>query len=91
MRTFTPYMDLCSGKCVTAFKNKKFYSKDDADKEIYDYLAGLEKWLDDKCSALGAVDGYDYNSGTEYGLRIAALEVQKRKKAVENQSSMGVE
>jgi len=49
---------------------------------LYSALEDLESWLDHECALCGAVDGYDYNSGFEYGLRKAALEVQKRKRAI---------
>ena len=45
-------------------------------------LKDLENWLDSECYKCGAVDGYDYNSGVEYGLRLAALEVKKRREAI---------
>ena len=48
--------------------------------ELYGALQDLENWLDHECALCGAVDGFDYNSGVEYGLRKAACEVQKRKK-----------
>jgi len=46
-----------------------------------DALEELEGLLDQKCAECGAVDGYDYNSGVEYGLRVAAIEAKKRKRA----------
>lgn len=46
-----------------------------------DALEELERWLDHECALCGAVDGYDYNSGVEYGLRKAAIEAKRRKRA----------
>jgi len=43
------------------------------------FLKDLENWLDDECVKCGAVDGYGYNSGVEYGLRKAAIEIKKRR------------
>lgn len=41
-------------------------------------LEGLPDWLESKRYALGAVDGYDYYSGQEYGLRVAQIEAERR-------------
>ncbi len=60
-----------------------FYPKSEVDAEIkrlHCVLDDLEGWLDNECALLGAVDGYGYSSGVEYGLRTAAIEVQKRKR-----------
>lgn len=40
-------------------------------------LKSIEEKLDSEAMSLGAVDGYDYNSGVEYGLRLAAIIVGK--------------
>jgi len=45
-------------------------------------LKDLEEWLLTESYSLGAVDGYDYNSGVEYGLRLAMIEIEKRIKAL---------
>lgn len=47
-----------------------------------DYLAGalrdVAAWCESERHAIGAVDGYDYRSGEEYGLRCAQIELEKR-------------
>ncbi len=41
-------------------------------------VADLQEWCRVERAALGAVDGYDYSSGQEYGLRRAEIEIEKR-------------
>lgn len=69
---------------------KLHYSVEMADKEPYlsldeviNSMKELEGWLDNESFGLGAVDGYDYNSGVEYGLRLASIETKKRIKALQ--------
>lgn len=51
--------------------------------EVINSMKELEGWLDNESFSLGAVDGYDYNSGVEYGLRLASIETKKRIKALQ--------
>ncbi|HWK65355.1 MAG TPA: hypothetical protein VNS34_10465 [Rhizobiaceae bacterium] len=41
-------------------------------------LKDLAAWCDEQRSKLGAVDGYNYASGEEYGLRRAQIEAERR-------------
>ena len=45
--------------------------------ELEDAFAVLENILDSEAMNLGAVDGYDYNSGVEYGFRRASIHVKE--------------
>lgn len=44
-------------------------------------ITDFQEWCRVERAALGAVDGYDYDSGQEYGLRRAEIEILKRLKA----------
>ncbi len=66
-------------------ESRSFYPKSEVDakiKRLHCVLDDLEGWLDNECILLGAVDGYGYSSGVEYGLRKAAIEVQRRKRLI---------
>ena len=39
----------------------------------------LRQWVDDKLCELDAADGYNYDSGVEYGLREVAIKMGKMK------------
>ena len=41
-------------------------------------LADAAEWCAIERGKLGAVDGYDYHSGEEYGLRRAEIELRRR-------------
>lgn len=41
-------------------------------------LRALADWCGAECNKLGVVDGYDYRSGEEYGLRCAQIEIERR-------------
>ncbi len=41
-------------------------------------LEDVASWCEDERAKLGAIDGYDYHSGEEYGLRRAQIELQRR-------------
>ena len=43
-------------------------------------LEDLANWCEAERSNLGAIDGYDYSSGQEYGLRRAQIEIETRLK-----------
>ena len=45
-------------------------------------VTDFQEWCRTERGALGAVDGYDYDSGQEYGLRRAEIEIEKRLKAL---------
>lgn len=40
-------------------------------------LTDLDAWLDQARAKIGAIDGYDYSSGEEFGLRCAQIQLQK--------------
>jgi hypothetical protein len=45
---------------------------------MIDPLTDFAAWCDEQRALLGAVDGYDYRSGEEYGLRRAQIEAERR-------------
>ncbi len=45
-------------------------------------ITDLQEWCRVERCALGAVDGYDYSSGQEYGLRRAEIEIEKQIQAL---------
>jgi hypothetical protein len=45
-------------------------------------LRDLAEWCAVERAMIGAVDGYDYRSGEEYGLRRAEIEITKRTAAL---------
>ncbi|WP_456722159.1 hypothetical protein [Bradyrhizobium sp. USDA 4350] len=45
---------------------------------VVDVLASLQDWCHQQRYAIGAVDGYDYRSGEEAGIREVEIEVAKR-------------
>ncbi len=49
-------------------------------------LRALSGWCAQERSLLGAVDGYNYSSGQEYGLRRAEIEIEKRLRALPTSS-----
>lgn len=56
--------------------------------EIERLQAALEdaaSWCENERAMLGAVDGYDYHSGEEYGLRRAQIELRRRVHASNNE------
>lgn len=46
--------------------------------ELETFLRDFADWCNVERHKLGAVDGYDYRSGEEYGLRRAEIEIEKR-------------
>lgn len=53
-------------------------------KRLRKLIADFYDWCQHERSALGAVDGYDYNSGQEYGLRRAEIEIVKRLRTLDS-------
>ncbi len=47
-----------------------------------DLLIELADWCETARTNIGAIDGYDYRSGEEFGLRRAEIEINKRIKAL---------
>ncbi len=41
-------------------------------------LKGAAEWCQIEREKIGAIDGYDYRSGEEYGLRRAQIELERR-------------
>jgi hypothetical protein len=52
-------------------------------------LQSLEYWCTDERMSIGAVDGYDYRSGEEFGIRRVEIEISKRIKALALPSTEG--
>jgi hypothetical protein len=52
-------------------------------------LQSLEYWCTDARMGLGAIDGYDYRSGEEYGIRRVEIEIHKRLTASPDTSTGG--
>ena len=63
------------------------YLRQYANERIEDGLKQLEVWCETQGQSLGAVDGYDYNSGLEYAFRSAAIEISKRRKELKDKPS----
>ncbi len=50
----------------------------DDNERLRKLIADFRDWCEHERYSLGAVDGYDYSSGQEYGLRRAEIEIEKR-------------
>lgn len=44
--------------------------------ERAEVLDGIVAWLDQQRAEIGCIDGYDYRSGEEYGLRRAQIHIE---------------
>lgn len=64
---------------IDAFMEKNPLPAPDAMREA---LESLSDWCATERANLGAVDGYDYRSGEEFGLRCAEIEIKKRAGAI---------
>ncbi len=53
---------------------------------LRELIADFQEWCSTERAALGAIDGYDYDSGQEYGLRRAEIEIEKRLRALGSDS-----
>jgi hypothetical protein len=53
-----------------------------ADDGVREALNGLAGWCAQERSSIGAVDGYDYRSGEEFGIRRVEIEIEKRARAL---------
>jgi hypothetical protein len=49
-----------------------------ADDDVREALDALSGWCAQERSGIGAVDGYDYRSGEEFGIRRVEIEIEKR-------------
>jgi hypothetical protein len=52
-----------------------------------DQMRSLVEWCEIEREKIGAIDGYDYRSGEEYGLRRAQIEIERRIKIAGRVSS----
>lgn len=50
-------------------------------------LQDLSAWCDSERALLGGVDGYDYRSGEEFGIRRVEIQIEKRLAALASQSA----
>jgi len=55
--------------------------------QTIEVLMSLKGWCEKEGSRLGAVDGYDYRSGEEYGIRRVTIQIGKVIKGLPSQSS----
>ncbi len=53
-------------------------------------IIDFQEWCRVERAALGAIDGYDYDSGQEYGLRRAEIEVEKRLRSIRSDSGQSI-
>lgn len=66
-----PYTDISVVKAELATASARVV-------ELEAFLRDFADWCNVERHKLGAVDGYDYRSGEEYGLRRTEIEVEKR-------------
>lgn len=50
--------------------------------DVREALNALSIWCSEARHAIGAVDGYDYRSGEEFGIRCVEIEIDRRAKAL---------